>query len=815
MTAREPRESPATNGTSSSPAFSLTNTSNLVLSNSDGRVLWTTNTTTDAPSSSSAATGLVAVFLNTGTHHPISKRHHGMAEFRPPVRHVLTRNENRDQAMLSGQEVAIKRLSKDSEQGTEEFRNEVILIAKLQHRTLVRLLGCSTDSNEKILIYEYLASGSLDAILFDTSRKAMLDWPTRFSIIKGVARGLLYLHQDSRLTVVHRDLKPANVLLDRDMRPKIADFGMARIFSDSQKNANTQRVVGTYGYMAPEYAMEGVFSVKSDAYSFGVLILQVITASSSLALANDTSSNLVLLDAGGRVVWTTNITGTAITSSSSGTANNATAVLLNTGNLVLRFPNGTTLWQSFDHPTDTFLPEMKVGLRRRPPTHTWSIMSWKAPDDPSPGSFLYGMDPATQLQIRFYAGTGTGVYVAVVDGEDEVYMFFTVNDGASPTRYVVDEAGRFRLLGWSRATSAWATLESWPSSKCSPYATCGPYGYCDLAAAPAPTCRCLDGFEPASRDEWQSGVFSKGCSRVQALAACRGANNNNDDEFMAFRRDCACVAYAFANLRSSSAKGDVARCLTWTGELLDAQMIGATWGTTAETFYLRVPSSSGGRLRKEILKIVLPVVATAFMLTCILLVTLAGGREVAVKRLGEDSEQGIEEFKNEAILIAKLQHRNLVRLLGCCTEGAERLLVYEYLANKGLDAILFAPEYQIEGVFSVKSDVYSFGILVLEIAWKLWNFGNASNLVDSTVAESCVLDEALLCIHVGLLCVQDDPNARPLMSSVVSILENGSVSLPMPDEPAYFAERSSKTGARSEDAENSRNSMTMTVLQGR
>ncbi|KAK3129520.1 hypothetical protein QOZ80_6BG0480940 [Eleusine coracana subsp. coracana] len=648
--------------------------------------------------------------------------------------------------------------------------------------------------------------------------------------------------------------------------------------------------------------------------------------SASLVLTN--TSNLVLSDATGRVLWTPNVTSSSLSSVS-----RPVAVLLNTGNLVIRSPEGTTLWQSFDHPSNTFLPGMKLGINFR--THSGArYVSWRSATDPLPGSFSFGQDPDRPLQLIIWKGSrlywrstpwsgymvesnynsdnkGGGrsaIYMEVIYNDEEEYSTISLSEGAPPVHSLMNYSGEIEMQGWSNETSEWVTFSRFPARACSYYGYCGAFGYCGNSTdddGVSSTCHCIEGFEPESGTEWSRGNFSQGCRRKEPVRCDDGfvalpglkmpdaytlvPNRSLEECATGCIRDCSCVAYAYANLSTSTKILDSTRCLVWTGDLIDMERVAGILGDFGETLYLRL--AGAGR----------------------------GSSQVAIKRLSIGSNQGMAEFKNEVLLIAKLQYRNLVRLVGCCMEGDEKLLIYEYLPNGSLDTTIFnsarksmldwsmrfkiikgvargllylhqdsrltiihrdlkasnilldaamnpkisdfgmarifddnqelantmrvvgtygymAPEYAMEGIFSVKSDVYSFGVLLLEIvsgvrindtaligrspnlivyAWNLWNEQKAETMIDSAIVTGCILDEFLLCVHLALLCVQENLNDRPAMSQVVPILENGSKSLAAPNRPAHFARRNNEMEHVIGNSKCSHNSLTITVVEGR
>ncbi|GKV45301.1 hypothetical protein SLEP1_g52406 [Rubroshorea leprosula] len=183
--------------------------------------------------------------------------------------------------LMDGKVIAVKQLSAKSKQGNREFVNEIGMISALQHPHLVKLYGCCIEGNQLLLIYEYMENNSLARALFGPEECQMkLDWPTRQKICIGIARGLTYLHEESRLKIVHRDIKATNVLLDKDLNPKISDFGLAKLDEEDNTHIST-RVAGTFGYMAPEYAMRGYLTDKADVYSFGIVALEIVSGRSN------------------------------------------------------------------------------------------------------------------------------------------------------------------------------------------------------------------------------------------------------------------------------------------------------------------------------------------------------------------------------------------------------------------------------------------------------------------------------------------------------------------------------------------------------
>ncbi|XP_024311511.1 G-type lectin S-receptor-like serine/threonine-protein kinase B120 isoform X2 [Brachypodium distachyon] len=422
-----------------------------------------------------------------------------------------------------------------------------------------------------------------------------------------------------------KPLYPGNMLVSKG--------GIFALGFFSPTNSNRGLYVGIWFYNIREPNRTIVWVANRDNSA---------TSTSPATLTISNKSDLVLSDSRGRTLWMTKNNITAEEGA------NASAILLDTGNLVLSLPNGTIIWQSFDHPTDTIMPGMKFLLSYKDHV-VGRLIAWKGPYDPSVGEFSFSLDPSSKMQIVTWHGTklycrmkvwngasvsggtypgntSSVVYQTIVNTGDKFYLMYTVSDGSPYARIMLDYTGTMRLLTWNSHTSSWVATSERPTGGYGVYGSCGTFGYSDFTGA-VPTCQCLDGFKSNSLNS------SSGCQRVEVLK-CGKQNHfvalprmKVPDKFLRIQnrsfdqcaaecsRNCSCTAYAYANLSSSSTMADQTRCLIWTGELVD------TWKVNnyGENLYIRLANPSGAHDKSNLLKIVLSVLTCLLLLMCIAL----------------------------------------------------------------------------------------------------------------------------------------------------------------------------------------------------
>ncbi|KAL0835225.1 hypothetical protein Bca101_087114 [Brassica carinata] len=538
--------------------------------------------------------------------------------------------------------------------------------------------------------------------------------------------------------------------------------------------------------------------------------------------------------------------------------------ILDTGNLVVRKSGDDQdyIWQSLDYPGDTFLPGMKYGIDFSTGINRF-LTSWISPDNPSTGNYTNKMDPSGVPQFFlkknsvdvFRAGPWNGLRFTgmphlkpnpiyryeFVFTEEEVYYTYKLENPSVITRMQLNPNGALQRYTWVDSLQSWNFYLSAQMDSCDQYMLCGSYGSCNINESPA--CRCLKGFVPKSPEAYYAGDWSGGCVREVKMGCGKG-----EEDFLKISklklpdtrgswydmrmdlseckrvclRNCSCSAYSPFDIRDRGSG-----CILWFGDLIDIR----EYNENGQDLYVRLATSEIAKYKNYGVK--------GKMRIMLIIGTLSCGQEIAVKRLSRTSRQGIEEFKNEIKLIAKLQHRNLVKILGYCVEEDERMLIYEYQPNKSLDSFIFVKERRKEldwpkrveiikgiarGLMYLHQDsrlriihrdlkasnvlldsdmtpkISDFGLArtlggdeteanTTRVAWRQYTEDKACELIDEALKESCTdVSEVLRAIHIGLLCVQQDPQDRPTMSVVVLMLSSDMLLLD-PKEPGFYNER--------------------------
>ncbi|KAK3023714.1 hypothetical protein RJ639_042724 [Escallonia herrerae] len=592
---------------------------------------------------------------------------------------------------------------------------------------------------------------------------------------------------------------------------KLKEYGNQKLYIRAAAMDQEENSTG-FGYMSPEYAIDGIYSVKSDVFSFGVLVLEIVSGKRNREF-HYPEHDFNLLGHAWKL-WTEEKAFQLVDPQMEDSF--PMPELLDSGNLVLREEGaasvGSFIWQSFDHPTDSQLSGMKlgwdltIGLNR-------NLTAWKSENDPSRGDYSYNLDVngLPQLVLRkgldkqfrtgFWDGmefNGLGISPKlafapkVVTGSKEVYYAFDLFNDSTLTMSALSYSGALQRLIWDKITLEWVVQVALPRDQCDNYGKCGSNAICTINDPRI--CSCLAGYVPTSAQEWDLLIWSGGCVRKVPLGCPAG------EGFIALERvkkpdllqywinpsmtlqeceveclkNCSCTAYANSNVT-----GGGSGCLLWFEDLVDIRKLDEA---ANNKLYIRVPASdlppiSEPKKKKNV--VVVPVAVAASIAAVLLIVSFS----IWKCRLGKEDSAGSRPFS---------QHRD-----------------EEKLELPVLDIITIS---EATNNFSFSNKIGEGGFGPVYKAWKLWTEEKALEIVDPVMEHSFSVPEVVRCIKVALLCVQQSPEDRPTMSMVVSMLDSESTILQQPKQPGFFAEGSaSQTEVSSSGTELITNSLTNTL----